>query len=132
MTQILQQVDKAPPFLCYYGAHYGRAKRLSQRELVKGSGMSHRTFTRIVQRTSWAGVTVKRMEQLAGACGVDLMNPEPFIEWMAGQLMSGQLERHLGEGNRSRRRMVEHFNLLAAKKVMAKASPSPSRRSQSG
>jgi hypothetical protein len=120
MNRVLQQVDKAPPFLCYYGAHYGRSKRPSQIELVKGAGMSHRTFIRLSQRTTWAGVTVKRMEQFAAVCGVDLMNPEPFLQWLAKEQASGQLVRRLGEGTRSAKWMVSHLNVLAAKAVMRK------------
>jgi len=120
IKSLRQRLNECPPFCLYYGAHYNSPRRPTLPELVKASGMSHRTFTRISQKGSWDGITVLRMQQFANACGVDLLNPQPLLDWLRSELQKPEPFKRFDACHNSRAKMVEHFNLAAAKAVMAK------------
>jgi hypothetical protein len=120
METLLTKLDRCPPFVCYYAAHMGRKARPMLPELVKASGMSERTFVRIAQRTTWAGVTVERLSQFSGACGIDVLNPQTVLEWLATRISSGLIGEDFGACRGQGDKMLERFNLLAAQSVMAK------------
>ena len=122
IQSLLSKLDQCPPFVCYYAAQMGRKRRPTLPELVKSSGMSKRTFSRIAHRTSWNGVTVERMSQFSEACGIDPLDSSPVMMWLAERHKSGMLFRDF-EGCRGQgEKMIAAFNSLAAKSVMGKVN----------
>ena len=119
-TDLLAIADRCPPFVCYYAAHMGKAKRPMLPELVEASGMSERTFVRIAHKTTWAGITLLRASQFSTACGIDVLDPKPVMEWLAGRVSSGKLAEDFGGCRGQGDKMLARFNLLAAKAVIGK------------
>ena len=120
MKTLLQQLDECPPFLCYIAAHRGKPVRPSREELARAARMSPRTFSRIVNKTSWANITVEDAQALSLACNVDLINSSPVILWVAQELSSPEPFPQLNQRGAPRKLMLKRLNLLAAKAVMSK------------
>lgn len=121
---LLDRLDACPPFLCYYGAHMGRAKRPTTRELIAASGMSPRTFMRISQQITWGGVTVKHAAQFAKACGIDLFQSQSLRDFIAQEVKNGRLITEFNGCGGAGERMMSQFNFLASKAVLAREKTS--------
>jgi len=118
IQNLLKQLDACPPFVCYYAAQMNRDKRPTLNQLVAVSGMSQRTFGRIAHKTTWAGVTIKHASQFLAACGIDALNPEPVMVWVAQRKASGKLFDDFQNCRGQGQKMLEYFNLLASKTVL--------------
>ncbi len=69
---LLAKIDQLPPFIAFALARKGR-KRPTLDELVKASGLSLRTFTRIARKFSWGTVKASQIDAFCRACDVDLL-----------------------------------------------------------
>ena len=117
---LLSRLDHCPPFICYYAAQRNRSRRPTLNELIELSGMAPRTFSRIAHKTTWKDVTIERASQFLAACGIDALDPEPVMLWLAERKASGRLFDDFQGCRGQGKKMLEMFNLLAAKSVMAK------------
>jgi len=117
---LLERLDRLPPFLCYYAAHYGWGKRPTVDELVAASGLPLRTFTRNAWKTSWARVRVEVMEAIAKACRVDLLNPESVIQRFSEEMKKEKPFAEFSDGRNRRARMLKSLNRYAARAVVSK------------
>jgi len=117
---LLQLLDQCPPFVCYYAAQRNRDRRPSVPELVEASGMSQRTFLRVAHRTTWANVSVKHMSQFCVACGIDPLDAESALLWLAKRHAAGKLTEDFAHCRGQGESMIEKFNALASKAVLQK------------
>lgn len=115
---LLSKLDRCPPFVCYYAAQMNQAKRPTLSELVERSGMSQRTFSRIAHRTTWADTTIEHMSQFAHACGIDILDPEPVMVWLAQRKASGKLVADFDQCRGQGEKMLQRFNSLAGQAVL--------------
>ena len=105
--------------MVYYAAQIGRDRRPTLKELVKGSGMSKRTFGRIAHQITWSGVTIDNASKFLHACGVDALDPEHLMLWLAERKATGKLFEDFGGCRGQGVKMMAQFDLLAARTVMA-------------
>lgn len=111
-SSLLDELDKCPPFMAYYGHHLVTGKRLTVDELAEVSGMSRRTFTRTARRRSWEGVRLGVLVAFCRACGVNLFDTKELYSKLAAELASDEPFKELPA--RRRKSMLALFNMLAA------------------
>ena len=119
IRNLLGTLNACPPFICYYAAQRARDRRPTLDELVKLSGMSQRTFGRIAHRTTWAGVPIDKASRFLEACGIDALDPESVMVWVAERKSSGKLDADFDLCRGQGKKMLETFNVLCSKMVMA-------------
>ena len=120
--ELLDKLDRCPPFLAYYTAFMFLPEQPSMILLAERSGLPLRTFARNVRKESWSGVRVDVMVRIASACGVDLLNPEPVIEKFLKAYESGRLFEDFQGGNKrnARGRMTDNLNRIAGRYLLDK------------
>lgn len=118
--RILNRLNQSPPFFVYYAAGHNHrngkrhlayqsilASRTRVEELSKAAKMSARTFSRIASKLSWDTVKVKDIEPFCRACGVDILQPRYFKDYVRATLNAGRSFSHLNE------QQLKRFNLLS-------------------
>ena len=111
---LLQRLDDCPPFLVYYCSGYKTGQRPNIRTIAKSSGLSYRTIMRISGQTSWQGIRLNSIVAFCGACGVDPLNCQDALEWLASQMEQSERLSAFDSNKGTRSIMVRRFNRLAA------------------
>lgn len=91
---LLETINRIPPFLVYSLARDHRS-RPSLNELVKRSGLSMRTFTRIARLMTWNGVRADNIDAFCQACGVDILHPRKDRDYLRLTVQTGEPFCHL-------------------------------------
>jgi len=72
-VSLIAHLDRLPPAVCLALARQD-GRTLTLEEVSARAGVPTRTLSRIAAKRSWAGVKLKTIEAIAGACDVDLLN----------------------------------------------------------
>lgn len=122
---LIEWLDRCPPFVVYYLRRPGKAGRslFPNRVVCSLAKMSERKFVRISQKISWATVEAGDIESFCDACGFDFFNLRERRYHIRTTLRSGTFMNHV------RPSMREKFYALWKKWKEAKASAAPTRQS---
>lgn len=72
---LLNRLDACPPFMAF-AIFLNRRTRPTMDQVVNGSGLSKRTFSRIAAQLSWSQVRASQIDMFCAACGVNPFNLE--------------------------------------------------------
>lgn len=98
---LLAKIDQLPPFVAFALARRHR-KRPTLDALVKASGLSLRTFTRIARKFSWGTVKASQIDAFCRACDVDLLCQYRQREFIARAVNSEHSFAHLSARQRKK------------------------------
>lgn len=118
MPTLLEQIDRLPPFIAYYAAHFNRERRPTVDELIAESGLASRTFMRHCWKTSWRGTRIEVASAIAKSCRVDLFNPEPTLERFVKEWRKEKPFMQFSDGKNRRVRMLKSLNRFASRAVL--------------
>lgn len=121
-------LEACPPFVVYYCAGFNLPKRPTIFDIEAASGLSYRTIVRMSKLTTWRNTRYGYIEPFCRACGVDPLNPDAALEWLAKQMeLPEPFQDWKGKnGNKALRNigtrtiMRNRFNRLAARHEMEK------------
>jgi hypothetical protein len=116
-ADLLQRLNRCPPFMVYYGCHLLHAKHLTVNQIAFRSGLKVRTVLRTAYRESWAGVKVSVMAAFCRACGVDLLNPDSLLAAVRKEIVKSAPFENLPPQRRAA--MLTQFNILCGRAVEA-------------
>ena len=75
------RLDLLPPPVCWVLARRNRRPILMS-EIARHAGVSERWLREILQRPSWAGVTVELADRIRAACGITPQNETRHLEYL--------------------------------------------------
>lgn len=104
-------------------------------DIIADSGLSVRTFFRLISKDSWDEISCGQMSRIFVACGIDIMKPKDVIRILRAMQQEdvpfkGYLTTHDGHYSPARERVLKsHFEKIrdrdAERELATMASPTP-------
>lgn len=114
MGQLIQKLDRVPPWVCRVLARH-RRRPLTSEEIARRSGLTPSWVNRLSRKTTWAGVSVASADAFLAGCGVDPFRMKRHWSYLKrAKLRAGGLAHTHGGNAYYFRRLFNHVAKLKA------------------